>query len=197
MNTASSPLSEEAFAVAAALLRGSDEKKPQEIALAATQVAQHLGVPGVRACMRLYHVFRGIPSALWALQHCSEVIENAPPEEDSWEQLDGEAQFHALYQQDAEPVLNRIKQLDPLLWEWVVTHIYGRVLGQGLLSLEDQERLAMLLLAADGCWPQWESHRRIARRFGVSPIQLQEDAIQHGWPSGSAARASQQITDRE
>jgi len=55
------------------------------------------------------------------------------------------------------------------------------VMQRQLLPLAARERLAVLLLAADGCWKQWQSHARICLRLGIEADALAEDAGRAGW----------------
>jgi len=104
--------------------------------------------------------------------------------------------FRRLYGSDADPVLEHLRKLDPDLPAWILGHAYGRVLSRPGLPVEERERLALLALAATGCWKQWESHARIARRLGLPATLLAEDLDRTDWlTSGQRARARSALSN--
>ncbi|RMH03436.1 MAG: hypothetical protein D6702_06000 [Planctomycetota bacterium] len=166
-------------ALAAALDRGDD----QAAAAAAAELAATDGPETLREALRQLHLFRGFPRALHALGLAADALAGPPPAADPTgaDPERGEAVFRRLYGPDAEMVLDRIRALDPVLADWILDHAYGRVIAREVLPLTVRERLALLLLAADGCWNQWRSHARIALRLGIPPDRLAADLELAGW----------------
>lgn len=93
----------------------------------------------------------------------------------------GEERFRHLYGEDAEPVLARLTALDPRFRDWILGHAYGSTGDGHELPLALAERLAVLALAATGCWAQCRSHLRGALRHGVTADQLRGDLTAADW----------------
>lgn len=177
--------------LAAAVDRGDDHAT----AAAAAALAACAGAGAVRETLRFLHLFRGFPrvvrafnAAAPALASCADAAAGTGAPACPPAAAPGEELFRALYGADADRVLPHLRQLDPLLAAWILDHAYGRVIARDALPLPERERLAVLLLAADGCWKQWESHARICLRLGVPLATLAADLDRADWPS-PAARA--------
>lgn len=158
---------------------------------AAARFAAAHGAALGRELLRTLTLFYGIPPLLRALDEAAEVLAardagaTVPAGEAA---ARGRAAFARVYGPDAEPVLARLGELDPLLRSWVLEHAYGRGYQDGLLELVERERLAVLALADTGCWKQCDSHLRACRRLGVDDAALRAGAAAGGW-LGDAARA--------
>lgn len=148
-----------------------------------------LGAGRAREVLRLLHLFLGFPPLVRAWNVCAPVCDEDPngpgpdpptgPVRPDGATADararGEATFRALYGEDAAPVLAHLAGLDPTFRDWILEHAYGRVLARGRLDVPAQERVALVCLAATGCWKQWDSHAAIALRHGVSSARLAAD----------------------
>jgi len=101
------------------------------------------------------------------------------PERDA--AISGEDRFRQLYREDADRVLARLEELDPLFRDWILGHAYGATADSQQLPLPLAERIAVLALAATRCWDQCYSHLRVARRNGVSLATLDADRAAADW----------------
>ncbi|MFQ5749163.1 MAG: carboxymuconolactone decarboxylase family protein [Planctomycetota bacterium] len=172
---------------------------PDELARAARSCLDKEGPRAVREVLLQLHLFGGFPRMVRALTLLASI---PPPQEpaggppdaggqpDDGDQGMGLILFRRLYGNDADAVLEHLRNLDPALPAWILGHAYGRVLSRPGLPVEDRERLALLALAATGCWKQWGSHARIARRLGIPAALLAEDLDRTDWlTSGQRAKA--------
>jgi len=164
---------------------------PDELARAARVCLDQEGPRAVREVLLQLHLFGGFPRMVRALTLLASILPpvdpaEAPPEAGRLPRPTGNpekglALFRRLYGSDAEPVLEHLRNLDPALPDWILGHAYGSVLSRPALPAEERERLALLALAATGCWKQWESHARIARRLGIPAALLAADLDQTDW----------------
>jgi len=189
---------ESRLARCAALYAAADRRDDHALRQAAESLRK-LDGPGMpRELLRYFHLFRGFPAALRALERLGpEALGPAPAEPEGAarnpDRERGERVFRRLYGSDADTVLPHLRKLDPSLSAWVLDHAYGRVMPSSRLSRELRERLAVLLLAADACWKQCDSHLRICLRLGIANATLRADAFRvPGWPSPSRARRLRQ-----
>lgn len=158
---------------------------PERLRAAARAVLELPGGPeAAREVLRQCSLFLGFPRVVRALGVLDGLLpaaigaEPEPPVPAS-----GEAFFRRLYGEDAGRVGGRLRELDPLLAEWILGHAYGTVLARPGLTLAERERLAVLALAATACWEQWTSHVRNARRLGIPPATLAADLeLVPDWP---------------
>ncbi len=165
----------------AAALRADPAAWPAEAARFADRHGAALG----RELLRFASLFHGLPTALRALDQAATALaaegrDEAPPPDNLAEA--GRAAFARVYQGDAPHVLARMTFLDPQLRDWVLEHAYARGYS-GALELLERERLAVLALAATGCWKQCDSHLRSCRRLGHGAAALEADVAAGGWLS--------------
>lgn len=176
--------------------------------LAAQAVERELGAGTTRKWLRMLHLFFGFPKIVQAFNACSEVLPTvsegqadpscvAAQVDRAPDSVQGEHNFRELYAQDADRVLTHLGKLDPCLRAWILDHAYARALLHDGISLAQTERLAVLCLAATGCWKQWESHVAIALRVGVPSATLQADcnAAKTWLGQEASARALTQLKD--
>jgi alkylhydroperoxidase/carboxymuconolactone decarboxylase family protein YurZ len=185
-----------AFELAAAVHRGAAEATRQ----AALRVETELGTGTARELLRLLHLFFGVPKIVQALNACIEVLPPlATQAAQPCDAAQGELNFRKLYADEADRVLDHLASLDPTLRTWILNHAYARALLRDGLSLAQTERLAVLCLAATGCWKQWESHVAIAGRQGVTIATMQADcAAAQAWLGAEASkRAQAELTGRK
>ncbi len=177
------------FARILALAAAIDRRQDDAIRAAALELLRQDGPEVVREILRQIHLFRGFPRVVHALNLVAPELPAADPEERTPPDpgqtcgLQGEELFRELYGDDADKVLPHLRRLDPVFSAWVLDHAYGRVMRRETLPLEERERLAVLLLASDDCWKQWQSHARICLRLGVPAGQLEADLEQVEWLS--------------
>ncbi|HEX9793275.1 MAG TPA: carboxymuconolactone decarboxylase family protein [Planctomycetota bacterium] len=181
------------LAALAAAIEGGDG---ETLRAAAAEVLANDGATVVREVLRQMSLFSGFPRTLRALGEIAAVLPpagNEPAEAEapaaSLVAADlerGRTFFASLYGRDAQAVLPHLESLDPLLAEWILGHAYGRVLARPGLPVPERERLAVLALAASGCWQQWESHARIALRLGVPRERLAADLRAGSWLDAAA-----------
>lgn len=153
--------------------------------LAAEFAARH-GAATARETLRFLSLFWGFPPALRALDLAAPAlaaqgVPDARGVPDGSDAMRGNAQFTAVYGSDAPHVLARLAELDPHLRSWVLDHAYGRAYPGTALTLPERERLAVLALAASGCWKQCDSHLRACLRLGLDAALLHADAAAGGW----------------
>jgi 4-carboxymuconolactone decarboxylase len=150
----------------------------------------------LRAALRMIHPFVGFPRALDAWIAVSPVLPGAgePAPEVPNAEVAGRAVFDAVYGPDAEAILGRIAAMDAEAARRVIADAYGRVLSQGDLDLATRERIAVVLLAAQGLQNQIRGHVRGALRCGVSRADLESDLAACGdlvaAPDAAAVRAA-------
>ncbi len=187
--------------LAAAVQRGSAE----QIAAAARALAEQADATTVHEVLRLLHLFLGFPRIVRALQAVAAEVPAPPEVEKTGDGADqepsawrdhGVACFHTLYGERADGVLRHLEELDPLFRDWVVEHAYGRVMARPGLAMADKERLAVLALAATGCWVQWKAHAGNALHLGVPAGCLHADLELGDWLSAEVrTQASQRLRD--
>lgn len=150
----------------------------------ARRFAARHGAPLGRELLRTLSLFVGIPPMLRALDAASGALAargDPAPRAGADPAALGREAFARVYGPDAQPVLARLGELDPTLRDWVIEHAYGRGYAGAGLDLAERERLAVLALAAGGCWKQCESHLRACLRLGVPAETLRADAMAGGW----------------
>lgn len=129
----------------------------------------------VREALRMVHLFAGFPRALDALTAAAPVLGPPGPEEPPGDlaaehagfRARGRALFDRVYGPDAARVHARLAALDPDLTSWVLEDAYGRVLARPGLDPAERERLAVVLLAAQGLRNQLPGHVLGALRCGA------------------------------
>ncbi|MDP6850426.1 MAG: hypothetical protein QGH51_00130 [Planctomycetota bacterium] len=185
MSTSPPSISENQFAACAKLCAAADAGLEEDTLRAGKELAQLSSPEHVREVLRFMHLFRGFPSMVRALSALEPILKGKGKTEIPHHPAcrdTGESFFRELYGNDADFVLPFLDQLDSTLAAWVRDHAYGRVMNRSLLPIEHRERLAVLLLAADRCWKQWESHFRICLRLSISKNRLTADADSLSWP---------------
>lgn len=174
----------------AAAQRGDATEWPAE---ATRFTARHGAVLG-RELLRFASLFFGFPTVLRALDLAAATLAShglADPREASADEAHdaGLRRFERVYQSDAPQVLARLHFLDPHLRDWVLEHAYARGYAGCGLELLERERLAVLALAASGCWKQCDSHLRACRRLGHGVAELQADTRAGDWLRPAQAEA--------
>ncbi len=177
------------FARLVALAAAVDRRDDEAIRAAAAELLREDGAEAVRELLRQVHLFRGFPRVVHALGVVAGLLPATDPADAAPDPADaggtcglrGEALFRELYGPDADRVLPHLRRLDPVFSAWVLDHAYGRVMQREVLPLVERERLAVLLLASDACWKQWESHARICLRLGVPRTTLEADLEGAAW----------------
>lgn len=169
--------------LAAAAARG-DTDGVAEAARAA--IAAGVTAAEAREALRMVHLFCGFPRALDALAAAAPAL-GAPPAgveplaEDA-AAARGRALFDRVYGPDAERVRARLAALDPALTAWVLADAYGRVLARPELAPAERERVAVVLLAAQGLRNQLPGHVRGALNCGASAAQVEHSlAAAEAW----------------
>ncbi|HJM39855.1 MAG TPA: hypothetical protein QGG59_07035 [Planctomycetota bacterium] len=194
--TTSTPNPEEQFAAYAQLCAAADSGIEKEIQGAGKKLFELSTAEHVREVLRFMHLFRGFPSMVRALSALGSILDDELSPETPHHPTcrnTGEAFFRELYGDDANLVLPFLDQLDATLASWLRDHAYGRVMNRSLIPLEHRERLAILLLAADQCWKQWESHARICLRLSIPLNQLGMDADNLAWPHETRSELKRRI----
>ena len=156
---------------------------------AAQSVRENDGDEAMREVLRMLHLFYGFPTVVRAFGQLDDAGAPRADEPEFAAPSDapaGHACFEELYGEDSGPVRQRLVELDGYLAAWILDHAYGRVLNRPVLTLAERERIAVLALAATGCWMQWESHVRNAARLGVEAAALAGDVECVDWLSADA-----------
>ncbi len=166
---------------AAGAVRSDPATWPSE----AARFAAHYGPELAREVVRCTSLFFGLPSAIRALDLAADALAAHGRPDPRPHLADpaaaGLARFREVYGSDAPAVLARLDDLDPHLRDWVLRYAYARGYAGPQLTLIERERLAVLALAATGCWKQCDSHLRACRRHGASAARLRDDAAAGGW----------------
>lgn len=84
----------------------------------------------------------------------------------------GERHCRAIYGEQTDAMLSRMRELHPDLAEWIVSEGYGKVLSRPWLPQRDRELASIPVLALQGVESQLYSHLRGALRLGVAPAQI-------------------------
>jgi alkylhydroperoxidase/carboxymuconolactone decarboxylase family protein YurZ len=170
-----------------------------QIASAGVDLGRLTSVETVHEVIRLMHLFYGFPRLVRAWNALPKELlpgSEAPfspgssegsagsQKEKEAEDL-GESTFRLIYGKQTSRVLKHLHHLDSMTCSWILGHAYGKVLSRPELAIEIKERLAVLALAATGCWRQWQSHVDNARRLGVSVEVLKRDMTATSWPPDS------------
>jgi 4-carboxymuconolactone decarboxylase len=133
----------------------------------------------------MVHLFAGFPRALDAAAAAAPALGPAAepavePEDDHALAVErrlhrtrGRALFDRVYGADAPRVHARLHALDPQLTDWVLEDAYGRVLARPELAPSERERLAAVLLAAQGLRNQLAGHVRGALRCGATAAAVE------------------------
>ena len=100
----------------------------------------------------------------------------------------GEATCAAVYGSMYEKLRLNVRDLHPLLDEWMIVEGYGKVLGRAALDLPRRELCIIAACAATGQDRQLHSHLHGALNVGVEP-QMVRDALEVLAPVLGEARA--------
>lgn len=151
--------------------------------------------------LRYLHLFFGFPRIIHALGVLRDAgaLPTTTPSHGIIEQSvekPGEERFRLLYREDADRVLARLEELDPLFRDWILGHAYGATADGHQLPLALAERIAVLALAATRCWNQCYSHLRAARRNGVSLETLDADRGAADWLDAETQNKLGQLLQR-
>jgi 4-carboxymuconolactone decarboxylase len=84
----------------------------------------------------------------------------------------GEKHCRAVYGEQTDAMLARMREMHPDLAEWIVSEGYGKVLGRRWLGQRDRELASIPVLALQGVEAQLYSHLRGALRLGASRAQI-------------------------
>jgi 4-carboxymuconolactone decarboxylase len=120
--------------------------------------------------------YAGYPRAMSALEVLAEVSGAAPEEasdpDSNGLRARGETTFRAVYGEDADGILERIRHCHPRLEDWLLADAYGKVLSRPGLDLADREVLGVALLTALDQPRQLQGHLRGGLRVGAQPSRL-------------------------
>lgn len=84
----------------------------------------------------------------------------------------GEAHCRAIYGEQTDAMLARMREMHPDLAEWIVSEGYGKVLGRPWLGRRERELACIPVLALQGVESQLYSHLRGALRLGATRAQI-------------------------
>jgi len=171
------PLSEPGAAALAALAAAAVRSDAAGVTAAASSaIAAAVPPAALREALRMVHLFAGFPRALDALVAAAPSLpspDREPAEDRAAFAARGRALFDRVYGADAGRVHERLAALDPSLTAWVIEDAYGRVLSRSGLSAADRERLAVVMLAAQGLRNQLPGHVRGALACGASRAEVE------------------------
>ena len=165
-----------ASAALAALVAASVRGDAPGVEAAAATARAAAAPEALREALRMVHLFAGFPRALDALAAAAPSLPSAggePAEDRASFAARGRVLFDRVYGADAARVHARLAALDPSLAAWVVEDAYGRVLSRDGLGAADRERLAVVMLAAQGLRNQLPGHVRGALACGASPAEVE------------------------
>jgi 4-carboxymuconolactone decarboxylase len=175
--------------VLAAQIAGGDEPAVRDAF--AKAIAAKVPGPWVEELVLQSYLFSGFPRALnaareWRRQSprtaaSAEAQLDAPAAEhvDDTDQvsewrLRGEATCAAVYDGMYEKLRLNVRDLHPLLDEWMIVEGYGKVLGRPALDLPRRELCIVAACGATGQDRQLHSHLHGALNVGVPPDDLRE-----------------------
>lgn len=121
------------------------------------------------------HLFAGFPRALNAMREWRRISGRRADDGGNGERnpatlrLSGEATCAQVYGAMYERLRSNIRELDPLLDEWMVSDGYGKVLSRPGLDLGRRELCIVAACAAAGQERQLHSHLHGAVNVGVGP----------------------------
>ena len=126
------------------------------------------------------YLFAGFPRALNAARAWRMVSERPAPEsaaESSVESLEvwkrrGEETCAVVYGESYEKLRRNIRELHPVLDEWMIVDGYGKVLGRPGVDLRTRELCVVAACAVSGQQRQLHSHLRGALNAGASSSEL-------------------------
>ncbi len=155
------------------------------LVIASEALRQEASDDYLREVLHLAHLYVGFPRVVQALNHLppAESQANRPPRREGARQQLGEQSFREIYGEDADPVLEHLRKLDPQFADLVLGHAYGEVFAQSLLDLMTRERLSVLALLATNCELQARSHMRACLRHGATVDQMHADLRLANWLS--------------
>ena len=123
------------------------------------------------------HLFAGFPKTISALRLMqkrglvsAEGIDHLRDTEEIT--TDGEALCAQIYGQSYEPLRAMMSSLHPDFDRWMVMTGYGRVLSRPGLDARLRELAVLPVLAAQGAWPQLQSHAAGAIRCGATADEV-------------------------
>lgn len=119
--------------------------------------------------------FCGFPRALDAVAAVRALlppaVADAPLDADAVRRR-GRAFFDRVYGRDASTVRTNLAALDAEVAEWIEADAYGKVLSRPGMEPSLRERVAVVLLAAQGLRNQLSGHARGALNCGATPAEL-------------------------
>ncbi len=145
--------------------------------LAAARAAILAGCPGetLREALLTIAPFCGYPRTLDALAEVRALLPAAAPETglggDALRSR-GAALFDRVYGRDAATVRANLAALDGEVAGWIEADAYGKVLSRPGMEPSLRERIAVVLLAAQGLRNQLSGHARGALLCGATPAEL-------------------------
>jgi 4-carboxymuconolactone decarboxylase len=180
-----------------AALAASDEDRVRSELQTAAKITPH---PWIEELLLQTYLFAGFPRALNGMREwrriARTVIPRAPavvPSEarDPQFRRRGEETCAKVYGDMYERLRVNIRQLHPLLDDWMIEEGYGKVLGRPELDLPRRELCIVAACAATGQDRQLQSHLHGARNVGVDQDVISEalDALRDLIASPLYARA--------
>jgi 4-carboxymuconolactone decarboxylase len=157
------------IALSALLAGGSDD----EVRSAMHTTLHRTPHPWIEELLLQTYLFAGFPRALNGMREWRRVSGKPAPASDAAVPLDelrraGEATCARVYGPMYDKLRVNIRELHPLLDEWMVTEGYGKVLSRPALDLPRRELCIVAACAATGQDRQLQSHLHGARNVGVS-----------------------------
>jgi len=116
---------------------------------------------------------RAAPSAANGLEMPADEHADDPEQVSEW-RVRGEATCAAVYDGMYDKLRLNVRDLHPLLDEWMIVEGYGKVLGRPGLDLPRRELCIVAACAATGQDRQLHSHLHGAINVGVDPVTLRE-----------------------
>ena len=132
----------------------------------------------IREALLTLAPFCGFPRALDALAAAGPVIGASPERIDETDAAStiarGRAFFDCVYGRDAARVRSNLETVDAEVAAWIERDAYGNVLSRPGISASLRERIAVVLLAAQGLRNQLSGHLRGALNCGASAAEVAE-----------------------
>jgi len=127
----------------------------------------------IREALLTLAPFCGFPRTLDAMALASPLLGGAPAGQSFPSSADrGAAFFDVVYGADAAKVRAKLVAIDPDVARWIEEDAYGTVLSRPGIDPSLRERIAVVLLAAQGLRNQLSGHVRGALNFGATPDEI-------------------------
>jgi 4-carboxymuconolactone decarboxylase len=160
--------------LSAVITGGTEQKLREVISLETSDIPE----VWVEELILQSYLFAGFPRALnamreWRRVHGTPVSRSVSHDLLQWRE-DGREMCEAVYGSMYHRLRENIRELHPLLDDWMITEGYGKVLSRPGLDLPRRELCIVAACASAGQDRQLHSHLHGARNVGVAPVVIDD-----------------------